>query len=217
MTEFSDFSTLSSCDLMKFGEFVVSLTSFGPWQSHLGPPSAPSLSKVAIFDDTWCHFGVILELMFGTVGVFFDACRSQELKKEGSGSHSESETFFHRFWGLPPMRSGGFSLQRERCFHFGGQWQIMATLGSILESFWEPKPQLPSLWGLPESILGSKMGCRFKGDFLRISRGRQGDQLFFDEYDPEALQKIIDTQHQVVQHQKTGRDKKALPDSHRRG
>ena len=61
-------------------------------------------------------------------------------------------------------------------FHFGGHWQIMATLGFILETFWEPKAQLYSLWGLLESILGSKMGCRFKGDFLRISRGRQDSE-----------------------------------------
>ena len=52
----------------------------------------------------------------------------------------------------------------------------MATLGSMLESFWDPKAQLDSLWGLPESFLGSKMGCRFKGDFLRISRGRQDSE-----------------------------------------
>ena len=48
--------------LMNLCDFLVPLTSFGPWQSHLGPPSAPSLPKVAIFDDIWCHFGVILEL-----------------------------------------------------------------------------------------------------------------------------------------------------------
>ena len=30
--------------------------------------------------------------------------------------------------------------------------------------------------GLPESILGSKMGCSFKGDFLRISRGGQDSE-----------------------------------------
>ena len=110
----------------------------------------------------------------GTGGVFFDACRLQELKNEGSGRHSEPEPLFHQ--GFAPWRSGGFSLQRELCFHFGGQWQIIATLGSILESFWEPKAQLYSLWGLPESILGGKMGCRFKGDFLRISRGRQDSE-----------------------------------------
>jgi hypothetical protein len=34
------------------------------------------------------------------------------------------------------------------------------------------------------------------------------DKLFFDEYDPEALQKIIDTQRAVVQHQKQEKHKR---------
>ena len=46
----------------------------------------------------------------------------------------------------------------------------------ILESFWEPKAQLYSLWGLPKSILGDKMGCHLKGDSLWISRGRQDSE-----------------------------------------
>ena len=33
-----------------FGDFLVPLTSFGPWQSHLGPPGAPSWPEVAILD-----------------------------------------------------------------------------------------------------------------------------------------------------------------------
>ena len=48
----------------------------------------------------WGHSGVILELIWGTVGVVFDACRLQELKKEGLGGHSEPEPLFHQFWGL---------------------------------------------------------------------------------------------------------------------
>ena len=86
---------------MKSGDFLMPWASFGPWQSHLGPPGAPSWPEVAIFDDIWGHSGVTLELILGTVGVFFDACRLQELKKEGSGRHSEPEPLFHRFWGLP--------------------------------------------------------------------------------------------------------------------
>ena len=35
-----------------------------------------------------------------------------------------------------------------------------------------------------------------------------GDKLFFDVYDPEALQKIIDDQRQVVEHQKREGHKK---------
>jgi len=37
---------------------------------------------------------------------------------------------------------------------------------------------------------------------------KTGDSLFFSEYDPEALQKIIDTQRGVVQHQKREGHKK---------
>ena len=59
---------------------------------------------------------------------------------------------------------------------FSDQWQRMSAFGSILESFWEPKAQPYSLWALPESILGGKMGCRFKVDFLWISRGRQDSE-----------------------------------------
>ena len=79
---------------MNLCDFLVALTSFEPLQSHLDPPSAPSYPKVTTFGDIWNYFGATLELILGTVGVFFDACRLQELKKEGSGRHSESETTF---------------------------------------------------------------------------------------------------------------------------
>ena len=50
----------------------------------------------------------------------------------------------------------------------------MSIVGSILEPFWAPKPQLSSLWGLPESLLGSNVwGVVSKVTFLWISRGRQ--------------------------------------------
>ena len=52
-----------------------------PW-----PSKCPQLDQSS--DDIWGHFGVILEVILGTVGVFFDACRLQEPKKEGSGGHS---------------------------------------------------------------------------------------------------------------------------------
>ena len=146
---------------MKCCDFLLPLTSFRPWQSHLDPPSVPGYPKVAIFDDIWGHFEVILALMLGIAGVFCDACRLQELKKEGSGKHSEPEPLFSSILGSAPWRSGGFSLQRELCFHFGDQWQIMSTLGSMLESFGGPKAQLYSLWGLPESIFGGKVGVSF--------------------------------------------------------
>ena len=86
-------------------------------------------------------------------------------EKGGLGQALRTRTAFSSILGSAPRRSGGFSLQRELCFHFGGQWQIMSILGFILVSFWAPKAQLDSLWGLPESLLGSKMGCHFKGDF----------------------------------------------------
>ena len=87
--------------LMKFGDLLVPWASFGPWQSHLGPPGAPSWPEVAIFYDIWGHSGVTLELILGTGGVFFDPCRLQEPKKEGLGRRSEPEPLLHRFLGLP--------------------------------------------------------------------------------------------------------------------
>ena len=97
-------------------------------------------------------------------------------RKRRARAGTPNQNRFSSILGSAPRRSGGFSLQRELCFHFGGQWQLMSIFCSILESFWEPKPQLSLLWCLPESILGSKMRCRFKGDFLRISRGRQDSE-----------------------------------------
>ena len=116
---------------MKFGDLLVPWASCGPWQSRLGPSRAPSWPEVAIFDEIWGHFGVTLELILLTVGVSFDACRLQELKKAGSGRHSEPESFSSSMLGSAPRCSGGFSLQRELCFNFGGQWQTMSSFGSI--------------------------------------------------------------------------------------
>ena len=147
--------------MIKCGDFLVPWTSFGPWQSHLGRPSAPSLPKVAIFDDIWGRSEVTLELMLGTAGLFFDACRLQEPNMEGSSWHSESETVFSSISGSAPRCSGAFSLQRELCFHLDDQWQRMLTFGSMLESFSEPKAQLYSRWGLPESISGGRAGVSF--------------------------------------------------------
>ena len=112
----------------------------------------------------------------GIVGVFFDACRLQELKKEGSGTHSESESLFHRFWGLPQGAQEGSRCSGSSVFTWTTSGKECRLFGSMLGSFWEPKAQLYSLWGHPESILGGKMGCRFKGGFLWISRGRQDSE-----------------------------------------
>ena len=45
---------------------------------------------------------------------------------------------FFIYVGVCPKCSGGFSLQRDLCFHLVDQWQRTSTAGSILESFWEP-------------------------------------------------------------------------------
>ena len=47
---------------------VRTLTSSGSWQSHLGPPSAPSYLKVAIVDDIWGS-------LWGHFGAHFGDCR----------------------------------------------------------------------------------------------------------------------------------------------
>ena len=44
-----------------------------------------------------------MEFIWGIVGVFFAACRLQELKKEGSSGDSESEVFFSSILGCPKM------------------------------------------------------------------------------------------------------------------
>ena len=128
--------------------FLVQLTPVGPLQSHLDPPSAPSCPKVTIFYDFGGYLGVTLELIFGTSGVLFDA-PIPRTEKAGFGQALRIRSGFSSIWGPARRCSGEFSLQRELCFHFGGQWQTMSTLGSILESFWDPKAQLYSLWGLP--------------------------------------------------------------------
>ena len=135
------------------------LTSFGPWQSRLGPPSAPSCPTVVSFDDIWGHFRVILGLILGTVGVFFGACRLQELKKEGSGRHSEPGGLFSSILGSAPRCSGGSRCSESSVFtwttsgkecrllvqfwsHFGSQKLNYTDFGVFLSQFWVPK------WGV---------------------------------------------------------------------
>ena len=67
------------------------------------PPTAPSWPKVAIFDDIWGDFGVTLELMLGTVGVFFDACRLQEPKKRARQALRTRAAFFIDFGVCPKV------------------------------------------------------------------------------------------------------------------
>ena len=69
--------------------------SFGPWQSHLGPPGAPSWPEVASFEDFWGHFGAHV----GDCRRLFDAGRLQEPNMEGSSRHSESEAAFSSILG----------------------------------------------------------------------------------------------------------------------
>ena len=91
-------------------------TSFGPWQSRIGPPGP----EVAIFDDTWGHVGVTLEFILGTVGVFFDACRPQEPKKEArAGTLNQNRVFIN--FGICSM-----ALRR-----------VLAAAGALF-SLWRP-------------------------------------------------------------------------------
>ena len=131
---------LSSCHyfLMEFGDLLVPWTSFGPRQSHLGPPGAPSWPEVTIFYDIWGHFGA----HFGDWRRIFWCLQASGAEKGGLGQALRTRAAFSSILGSAPRCSGGFSLQRELSFHFGGQWQIMSTLGSILKAFCEPEAQL---------------------------------------------------------------------------
>ena len=70
--------------------------------------------------------------------------------------------------------------------------RVLAAAGALF-SLWRPVATNVDFWlhfgvilgaqtstiltlGLPESLLGSKMGCHFKGDFLRIFRGGQDSE-----------------------------------------
>ena len=97
-------------------------------------------------------------------------------EKEGSGRRSEPEPLFSSILGSAPRCPGGFSLQLELCFYFGVRWQRTSTLGSILESFWEPQAQLCSLGVSLSGFLVAKWGCRSIGDFLWISGGGQASR-----------------------------------------
>ena len=90
----------------------------------------------------------------GTGGVFFDACILQELKKEGSGRHSEPEPLF----SFCPKVLRRVLAAAGALFSL---WQTVANhvdFGLYFELFWEPQAQVDSLWGVPESILDGEMG-----------------------------------------------------------
>ena len=105
---------------MKFGGFLMPWASFGPWQSHLGPPGAPSWPEVAIFDDIWGHFGITLELILETVGAFFAPCRLQEPKRRARAGTQNQNRFFIDF-GVCPK-----ALRR-----------VLAAVGALF-SLWRP-------------------------------------------------------------------------------
>ena len=84
-----------------------------------------------------------MDLILATVGVCLDACRLQEVKKEGPGRHLEAKVFFSSISGSAPRCSEGFSLQRALCFHLDDQWPRISTFGSMLERFGEPKLNYP--------------------------------------------------------------------------
>ena len=136
MAEFSGFMDKLYSVLWRFlitcGDCLVPLTSLAmaipPWL-----PTAPSWSKVPFFDDIWGHFGVILKLIVETVGIFFDLCRLQELKKEGSGRHSEPEPLFHQFWDLLHGAQEGSCYSGSSVFTLAasGEWcRLWAPFGS---------------------------------------------------------------------------------------
>ena len=94
------------------------------------------------------------------------------------------------------MALAGTQNQKRLFIHFGVcpkvLKRVLAAAGALFSlgrpmannvDFWlhfgvivGAEAQLSSLWGLPESILGGNMGCRFNGDFLWISRGRQDSE-----------------------------------------
>ena len=150
-------------------------TSFGPWQSHIGPPGAPSWPAVAIFDDLWGHCGVAVELSLGTGGVFLTLAGFRNRKRRVRAGTPNQNRFFIDF-GVCPKALRRVLAAAGALFSL---WRPVANNGYFGLHFGdirEPKAQLYSLWGLPESILGSKMGCCLKGDFSRISRGRQDSE-----------------------------------------
>ena len=106
----------------------------------------------------------MLEFIFGTAGVLFDACRLQEPNMEGSSRHSEPEALFSSILGSAPRCSGRFSLQRELCFHLDDEWQkhvdVWLHFGVIVGA-----KSSTILTVLPESILGGKWGVVLKVTF----------------------------------------------------
>ena len=143
---------------MEFCDFLVPLTSFGPWQSHIGPPSAPSCPKAASYDDIWAHFG---ELILGIVGVFLVLAGFRSRAWTVRAGSQNQKQLFHIFWGLPQgaqevSRCGGSSVFTLAAS--GKHCRLLAPFGRDLG---DPKAKLYSRWGLLESIFGGKLGVSF--------------------------------------------------------
>ena len=144
-------------------DFVVPLTSSG--QSHLGPPGAPRWPEVAILDDIWGHFGVMLELIWGTVGVFLMPAGFRSRTWRVRAGTQNQKRLCHRFWDLHQVLRRVLAVAGAR-FSLGGpvakNVDCWLHLGEIFGV------QLYSLRGLPESIFGGKMGCLFPQTSLAI-------------------------------------------------
>ena len=88
------------------------------------------------------HFGITLELIWGTVGVFFGVCRVQEPKKEGAGRRSEPEPLFSDFGVYPKI------LRR-----------VLAAAGARF-SLWQPVAHNVDFGFLFGVILGAESSSR---------------------------------------------------------
>jgi hypothetical protein len=155
--------------LIGLGDFLVPLASLGPLQSHLDPPRVPSCPKVAIWDDFWSHFGVALELILATCGVVFDAWRLQDLKKRVRPGIQNQKRFFIDFGVCPEVLRRVLAAAGAQ-FSLFSQCRKNTDLGFHLGGLlWARSVTILTLW-FPGSVLAGKMGCRFIGDMLWISR-----------------------------------------------
>ena len=102
----------------------------------------------------------------GTGGVFFDACRLQELRAR-AGTPNQNRYFIN--FGICSMALRRVLAAAGALFSL---WRLVANNGYF-------GLHCGVILGAQSSTiltLGSQMGCRFKGDFLRISRGRQDSE-----------------------------------------
>ena len=135
MAEFSLFNDkLYSVLWVIFDEIWWLVGAMGVFWALAIPPWPSRCPKLARSSDLWWYLGSFWGHFGAHFGDWRRLCWSLQAsgtEKGGLGQALRIRTAFSSILGSAPRRSGGFSLQRELCFHFGGQWQIMATLGSI--------------------------------------------------------------------------------------